>query len=109
MFSFLGGSTPEPVTRSAEDQQKVDAQTAKLSLYHFDACPFCQRVRSHMDQLNLNIELRDKRVHPKYVDELLAGGGSQQVPALRIEQEDGSVQWMYESSDIMAYLSERFA
>lgn len=107
MFSLFGNSQ-EPVVRSAEDQQKVDAQTAKLSLYHFEACPFCRRVRDHIDTLSLNIEYRDKRLDEKHRLALLEGGGSEQVPALRIEKEDGSVQWMYESSDIIQYLSAQF-
>jgi glutathione S-transferase len=30
------------------------------------------------------------------------------VPCLRIEKEDGSSEWMYESKDIIAYLDERY-
>ncbi|HAI96784.1 MAG TPA: glutaredoxin, partial [Methylococcaceae bacterium] len=36
------------------------------------------------------------------------GGGKLKVPCLRIE-EDGKVSWMYESSDIINYLEDRFA
>jgi len=36
---------------------------------------------------------------------LMQGGGKTQVPCLRIEQADGSVQWMYESDDIIRYLT----
>lgn len=35
---------------------------------------------------------------------LMQGGGKTQVPCLRIEQADGSVEWMYESDDIIRYL-----
>jgi len=38
-------------------------------------------------------------------DNLIDGGGKSQVPCLRIESEDGAVQWMYESRDIINYLS----
>ena len=41
-------------------------------------------------------------------EELLSGGGRLKVPCLKIEEEDGSVRWMYESSDIIDYLSSRF-
>lgn len=108
MFSIFSKSK-EPVERSAEEQAQVDAQTAKIKLYHFEACPYCARVRSKIDELALNMEQRDIRITPSYRDELVAGGGKGQVPALRIEDEDGSVQWMYESSDIMQYLAGRFA
>ena len=36
--------------------------------------------------------------------ELLKGGGKGQVPCLRIESE-GQVEWMYESDEIINYLS----
>jgi len=36
--------------------------------------------------------------------DLIAGGGKGQVPCLRIEHENGSVEWMYESVDIIRYL-----
>ena len=41
-------------------------------------------------------------------DALLNGGGKIQTPYLCTEQ-DGQVQWLYESSAIIAYLEQRFA
>ena len=41
-------------------------------------------------------------------DALLNGGGKIQTPCLRIEQ-NARVQWLYESSAIIAYLEQRFA
>ena len=35
---------------------------------------------------------------------LMQGGGKTQVPCLRIEHENGRVEWMYESNDIIQYL-----
>lgn len=106
MFSIF--SNQAPVERSSEEQAKVDAQTSKIVLYHFEACPYCARVRDTITKLSLNIEMRDKRLEPQHEVDLIAGGGKAQVPALRIESEDGSVSWMYESGDINAYLKERF-
>lgn len=40
----------------------------------------------------------------QHAQALLHGGGKTQVPCLRIEQADGSVEWMYESDDIIGYL-----
>ena len=40
--------------------------------------------------------------------ELLAGGGRGTVPCLRITEADGSVRWMYESTDIIRYLDGEF-
>ena len=107
MFSMFNQSV-DPIERSAEAQAQVDAQTAKIQLYHFDSCPFCARVRSTIEELALKIEYRNTQMDPKNSNDLLAGGGKRTVPALRIEQEDGSIQWMYESSDIVNYLHERF-
>lgn len=108
MFSFFNKSI-DPIERSAADQQHVDAQTAKIKLYHYDSCPYCARVRSTIDALALNIERRNTQQNPEYSNELLAGGGKRTVPALRIEGEEGDVVWMYESADIMQYLEAKFA
>jgi glutaredoxin len=102
-------ATPKGVERSSEAQQQVDAQTQQLVLYHFRTCPFCLKVRREMSRLSLNIELRDAQHEGKDREELIAGGGEAKVPCLRISKEDGSVQWMYESNDIIEYLHGRFA
>lgn len=97
---------PKPVERSSEEQAAVDTQTESLSLYQFYACPFCVMVRREITRLGLNIDLRDAQTSP-YRDELAKEGGQVQAPCLRIEN-DGEVQWMYESSDIVDYLKGRF-
>ncbi|MDO9194005.1 MAG: glutathione S-transferase N-terminal domain-containing protein, partial [Undibacterium sp.] len=40
---------------------------------------------------------------------LLTQGGSPKVPCLQISNADGSVKWLYESNDIIAYLRKQFA
>lgn len=85
-----------------------DPDTSHLSLYHFESCPFCQRVRAVIDRLGLEIELRDIRADAAHRAALAEGGGSTQVPCLRIEK-DGDVQWLYESADIARYLTENFS
>ena len=64
-------------------------------------------TRRTIKALNIDIEIRDTLEESKYHQELLAGGGMTQVPCLRIENGD-SVQWMYESADIIKYLNQRF-
>jgi glutaredoxin len=93
--------------RSPEAQQKVEAETQKLSLYQFFACPFCIKTRRRMYKLNLPIEKRSASKGSPYREELLQGGGKIQTPCLRIEKE-GKVEWLYESSEIISYLEERF-
>lgn len=99
---------PRGVVRDSEAQRQVNEQTTKLSLYQFEACPFCVKVRRANARLSLDIKLRDAKSDP-WRAELLEQGGSPKVPCLRIEQPDGSVDWMYESSDIVNYLEQRFA
>ena len=101
-------TSPTPIQRDATQQEQFDQETKSLTLYQFETCPFCVKVRREIRRLNLKIELRDVRKNKADHQELLAGGGQIQVPCLRITKPDGSVQWMYESDDINAYLSERF-
>ena len=87
----------------------LDAATANMILYQFNLCPFCVKTRRKVRRLGLNIETRDARNDPKWNTELVNEGGKYQVPCLRIVQENGEVQWMYESSEISDYLEQRFA
>lgn len=100
--------TPRGVKRSVEEQQRLDEQTQALSLYQFEACPFCVKVRRAMKRQSLKIALRDAKNDPIARAELEAGGGRIKVPCLRIERGE-SVEWLYESSDIIAYLDELVA
>jgi glutaredoxin len=101
--------TPKGVQRSAEAQQRVDEQTRHLALYHFRTCPFCLKVRREMSRLSLDIELHNAQHPGPDREALIAGGGEAKVPCLRISGDDGKVQWMYESNDIIDYLHQRFA
>jgi glutaredoxin len=100
---------PKGVVRSAEAQQQVDLACEKFALYHFKTCPFCIKVRHEMGRLSLPVELRDAQHDAEHKEALLQGGGKVQTPCLRITGEDGQVQWMYESGDIIQYLQQRFA
>jgi glutaredoxin len=101
--------SPRAISRSPEDQTRVDQRAASMMLYELEACPFCVRVRRHLKRLAIPIEIRDVARDPAAFDELLKGGGQDQVPCLRIEKEDGSVEWMYESAAIIDYLKRAFA
>ncbi|GAB1849248.1 glutathione S-transferase N-terminal domain-containing protein [Achromobacter xylosoxidans] len=99
---------PRPQQRSAQGQAAVDSEAAALSLYQFHACPFCVKTRRAIHRLNVPVALRDAKGDPQARAELQAGGGKVKVPCLRIE-EAGGTRWMYESSDIIAYLEQRYA
>lgn len=94
--------------RSPEQQVCVDRETSDMSLYEFYACPFCLKTRRALKRLGLTIATRNAQKNPDRAD-LLAGGGEIKVPCLRLHnpQTDKST-WMYESSDIIAYLEQRF-
>jgi len=100
---------PKGIKRNAQLQGELDKEIAKLSLYQYAACPFCVKVRWSMKRNSLNIETKDAKRNSQYAKELVAGGGNLKVPCLKIEEKDGSETWMYESSDIIAYLEQRFA
>ena len=85
----------------------TDHDTNGLSLYQYNYCPFCIITKRAIKRLDLDVEIRDTQKEPKYRQELIAEGGMSQVPCLRIEEND-SVEWMYESADIIKYLNNRF-
>jgi len=60
-----------------------------------------------MYKLNLPITTLSVSKGSPHRETLLNGGGKIQTPCLRIEQ-DGQVQWLYESSAIISYLEQRF-
>ncbi|MFA6921000.1 MAG: glutathione S-transferase N-terminal domain-containing protein [Gallionella sp.] len=102
-------ATPKGIARQDDVQSRIDRECARLALYHFKTCPFCIKVRHAMAGLSLPVELRDAQHDAKHRADLLGGGGKIQTPCLRITGEQGNVQWMYESADIIAYLQQRFS
>jgi len=74
-----------------------------LTLYHFMACPYCQRVRDYLAKENITVPLKDTRDNPDYRDELIKIGGKPQVPCLVI---DGKP--LYESLDIIEWLKKNY-
>jgi len=98
---------PKKLKREADLQQQVDQEVQKMQLYQFAACPFCVKVRRVMRKNALNIPLVDAK-QPENRQKLLEEGGKTTVPCLRIE-ENNQVTWMYESSDIINYLENRFS
>ncbi len=98
--------TPRGIKREEKSQIQIDKKTSKLKLYQFNACPFCVKVRRSMKRMSLNIETRDAKNNEKYRQELQENGGRVKVPCLRIEDNEGKHTWMYESNDIIEYLSK---
>jgi glutaredoxin len=101
-------TSPKPVVREAAAQKAIDDVTATLSMYQFKACPFCVKVRRELKRHALHIELRDAKKEGEFKAELTREGGRHKVPCLRIEKSDNSVEWLYESNDIIAHLKKQF-
>ena len=102
--SKTGGSS---ASESSATQNRVEEGASELVLYQFESCPYCASVRDVMEKLDL--ELRDIRASRAYRDQLALGGGRATVPCLRISNAREGFRWLYESSEIIAYLTQRFA
>jgi glutathione S-transferase len=77
-----------------------------LSLYEFEACPFCRKVREMLSFLDL-----EAMIYPcpkggsRFRQEVRAKGGKTQFPYLVDPNTDTA---MYESDDIIRYLADRY-
>lgn len=109
MLIYAALSKPKAIKRDAAKQAEVDAACRQLTLYQFNTCPFCIKVKKEVHRLALPIDMANVRRDPNARQALEAGGGKVKVPCLRITHADGEVEWMYESSDINRYLHQRFA
>jgi len=109
-FMLLGEfiARPKGVARAPAMQSEVDQQCRGIVLYQYKTCPFCIKVRQEMRRLSLNIERLDAQQAGKNRDELVHGGGRAKVPCLKITDQAGNSQWLYESGEIIAYLRGRF-
>jgi glutathione S-transferase len=83
-------------------------QVEGLSLYHYEGCMWCAMVQRALAQLSVEIEHCDIYGDAHHMSDLVEATGRRTVPCLRIREEGGD-RWMHESSDIIAYLKERFA
>lgn len=107
LWEFI--SRPKGIVRQPESQEQVDQQCRNIVLYQYRTCPFCMKVRREMRRLSLNIATLDAQQEGKNRDELMRGGGQAKVPCLKITDQAGNSQWMYESGAIIEYLRGRFA
>ncbi|TCK04143.1 glutaredoxin family protein [Marinobacterium mangrovicola] len=109
MLIYAAVSKPKPITRDQQAQTQVDTECRNLTLYQFATCPFCIKVKKEIHRLALPIGMANVQKDAQARAELEHGGGRVKVPCLKIEHQDGRVEWMYESSDINDYLRQRFA
>jgi glutaredoxin len=100
---------PKGLVRPQAAQHSVDQQCQSLVLYQYRTCPFCIKVRQEMRRLSLNIQRIDAQPEGPDRAALLQHGGHAKVPCLKITDQAGSSQWLYDSDKIVAYLRGRFS
>ena len=64
------------------------------------------RVKSFLSMRGIEIPMRNTVMDISAYKELVTGGGRATVPCLRIERDEGQVEWMYESIDIMRFIDD---
>lgn len=93
--------------RDAEQQADVARAAQDLTLYHRPTCPFCMKVFIALRRLDVPVGRRNISTDAAARNELIAEGGRQMVPCLRIDGPE-QTRWLYESGDIVDYLEKRF-
>ncbi|XP_039688391.1 uncharacterized protein [Medicago truncatula] len=89
------------VIESASSEKIASEPPISLQLFEFEACPFCRRVREAMTELDLSVEVSRRFITYTTFNIYC----SFEFPFL-IDQNSGVS--MYESSDIVKYLFERY-
>ncbi len=57
----------------------------KLTLYHFQGCPYCARVRDFLSKEGISVPMKDIHQTPVFREELMKISGRGQVPCLVID------------------------
>ena len=99
---------PKPILRKKIDQDMVDKETKNLTIYQFEACPFCVKVRRFIRKNSLKINLKDAKNNKTFKSELVNEGGKHKVPCLKIEKINSKTIWLYESTEIIKFLKKEF-
>ncbi len=97
LFRFWAGWPVRPVR---------ERPALPLTLYEFEGCPFCRIARETVSALGLAVEMRPcPKAGERYRPEVVRLGGKAQFPYL-IDPNTGTA--MYESADIVRYLSQTY-
>lgn len=83
--------------------------TEECVLFQDPWCPFCRRVVNFLESNQYSLPMRDVAQDRSALRELIEGGGRGTVPCLKISRDDGTVQWLYESMDIIEFLRTKLA
>ena len=99
---------PKPILRKKIDQDKIDKETKYFTIYQFEACPFCVKVRRFIMKNSLKINLKDAKNNITFKSELVNEGGKHKVPCLKIAKKYSKTIWLYESTEIIKFLKKEF-
>lgn len=88
-------------------ERYVCEEVESLALYYSPTCPFCVRVLRVIEELGIDVELRNTWADDTYRAELIEARGRATVPVLRCTSSTRD-RWMPESADIVRYLRDRF-
>ena len=75
-----------------------------INLYYLSTCPYCKKVIDFLDSSNIEYRLLDINEQENF-NKLMKIGKKRQVPFI-IDTNTGNV--MYESADIIDYLSKEY-
>tara|TARA_B110000008_G_C16403593_1_gene336763 strand:+ start:107 stop:478 length:372 start_codon:yes stop_codon:yes gene_type:complete len=102
-FDFM--FTPKSKVRDTSSQDLVNKITKHYKLYQYNACPFCVKVRRFLKREAINIELIDAK-NDLFKKKLIKNGGMLKVPCLRVSSKKKQVEWIYESNEIIDFISK---
>ncbi len=75
-----------------------------INLYYLSTCPYCKKVIDFLDSSNIEYRLLDINEQENF-NKLMKIGKKRQVPFI-VDTNTGNV--MYESADIIDYLSKEY-
>jgi glutaredoxin len=109
LILFINSITlPKPILREKIDQDRIDKETKNLTIYQFEACPFCVKVRRFIGKNSLKIIFKDAKNNKTSKSELVNEGGKHKVPCLKIANKYSKTIWLYESTEIIKFLKKEF-
>jgi len=103
-FNRPSSGASQTAARPSRPLLKADGTAFELALYAYDGCFYCRRVRQTLDELGIEVELRNVMRDRGHRDDLIQATGRGTVPVLLIDGE-----FMSESSEIIRWLRERSA
>lgn len=84
-------------------------QTEPLTLYELEGCPYCAKVISVLDELNLSYDsVMVPSAHSERTKVSDLTGGETGAPVIEDPNTD-EFEWLNESDDIVAYLKQTYA